>query len=335
LWTIDGPILSLDPAACQSFSVPAPHVPLRVLSPHAVLIFIATVVCMSIPTPATANGSCRLPDGWSAVVKPEARFIIFGELHGTEQSPEMVGDVVCALSRAGKHVLLGVELQATSNPGLQKAWASAEADFASTLIASMPDWSKRNDGVASRAMLAMLTRLHSLKTAGRHIDVVAFNGMRDDAQTERFRHLAAQRPHEAAQAENIRLADAGHYDRVIVLAGSLHARKNAVQSRNIAGEWFKPMAMHLAPPDKVISLRMAHEKGVSWDCESISLPGQEAGPIDCGPHETRDFAALAGPPRIVSSTDLPASVSDVGSYDGYFFVGQVTASPPVMGNAHF
>lgn len=274
---------------------------------------------------AASAVDCTAPAGWSEIEASAPRYILFGELHGTEQAPAMFGDLACALASKGERILVAVELGAEENAGMQRAWAGPHAGFTAALLAAMPQWGKRNDGVTSQAMLAMLVRLHSLKTEGRKIDVVAFNAARDTAQQERWKALPGQGPHEAAQAENIRTAaEAGTYAHVLVLTGGTHAKKRPV-TYDVT---FEPMAMRLAPPAEIWSLGQSDSGGTSWSCGL--KPGVTAGiPLDssmieCGSHAQKGDGT--GSPRISLSSNDPA-------YDGIFHVGAITASPPAVQKA--
>lgn len=167
----------------------------------------------------TAPDSCTMPAGWEEVAHSKPRFVVFGELHGTREAPAFVGRVACALAARGGTILVAVEHNAKQNAAFQHAWQQPHPKFAAALRKA--GWAGRNDGVGSEAMLDMLVRLHALKASGRSIDMVAFNGPRDDAQAAKFRDLPGQGGHEAAQAENIRLAaGARAYDHVLVLVAT-------------------------------------------------------------------------------------------------------------------
>lgn len=195
-------------------------------------------------------------------------------------------------------MLVAVEHNANHNDLLQAAWALAPAQFATALRRA--GWEGRQDGVGSQAMFELLVGLHQLKDRGRRIDIVAFNGARDDEQRERFKHLPDQGPHEAAQAENIRrAAEAGRYDHVLVLVGNLHARKQPVTRRGVS---FEPMAMRLAPAAAITSLNMAGAGGTKWNCVlkpgARLQPGQPLPPdlLDCGSHRPAVIPIFSGRP---------------------------------------
>jgi hypothetical protein len=273
---------------------------------------------------------CALPHGWSAVAERKTRYIVFGEVHGTREAPAFVGATACALAVKGKRLLVAVELSATDDPSLQAAWALPHVQFPAAL--RQRGWAGRQDGVASEAMFGLLVQLHQLKSRGRRIDVVAFNGARDEAQRARFSALPGQGPHEAAQAENIRrAAEAKRLDHVLVLVGNLHARKQPVEGR---GAVFEPMAMRLAPAAAVTSLNMAHAGGSMWNCllrpGTVIEPGKPPPPgsIECASHPARSPGDLRRAPFIGLGAPPYGDAKD--AYDGYFWLGKVSGSPPAV-----
>jgi hypothetical protein len=277
-----------------------------------------------------APSACTAPAGWDDILAQDPRFVVLGEWHGTNEAPDLVARLLCAEASRGQRLLLAVEHGAIHNPAWQAAWALPPDAFAEAL----PDlgWRGREDGVASAAMLRLVLAAHALKDAGGGVDIVAFNGTRDDAQRARFAALPGQSPHEAAQADNIAEAAAKKdYDRVIVLVGSLHAEIAPV---SIGGPEFAPMAMRLAGYGSVISLAMQHAGGTAWGCRTrpdISpAPGEDVtgAMIRCAAYAYKPDAALDRPPFIAISP--AAAEASGGRYDGMFWVGAITASPPAF-----
>jgi len=281
------------------------------------------------PAPETAP-ECAAPDGWADVVARDPDFVVFGELHGTREAPAFVERLLCAEAMQGRRVLLAVEHSSWQNSAWQEAWALPQAAFRQAL----PElgWRGRDDGVASAAMLALVTGANALKDKGAAIDIVAFNGARDDAQRARFADLPAQGPHEAAQAENIAEAAARRdYDRVIVLVGNLHAE---IAPLSIGGPEFDPMAVRLRDYGTVLSLGMRHAGGESWSCQLA--PGTK---LASGQDVTDDMITCAASRASAEgSSDRPPHIT-VGNladpqlarrFDGTFWLGPITASPPAF-----
>lgn len=276
-----------------------------------------------------SEGRCTLPEGWDEVTANEPRFIIFGESHGTREGPAFVGEVLCALARRGEKVLLATELTSTHDARLQAAWAQPMEAFADALRSG--GWEQRDDGVGSVAMSELVTLARRLKEDGHEVGVTAFNGARDEAQRARFAHLPAQGPHEAAQAENIyEAAEAGGYTRVLVLVGSFHAVKRATR---LGGVEMEPMAVKLARMGPSVSLTMRYAGGASWSCQARSdfdyTPGQPvpSDAIVCGEHPSGGYGDPGEAPHMALGAFRGRPLDD---YDGYFWVGPISASPPAI-----
>jgi hypothetical protein len=277
--------------------------------------------------PMASSGTtteCALPPGWDPVAAAHARFVVFGEVHGTRESPGFVGNVACALAGKGERVLVAIEHFSVSDGDFQKAWALPAARFIPAITKS--GWAGREDGVASEAMLAMLVRLHRLAQAGRRIDIVAFSGVKDEAQSRKLSNLPSlQAQHDASQAENIRKAAARHpYDHVLVLVGNAHARKHLLTYTSPA---YEPMAMRLGRSVPLVTLNMKAAGGASWTCEPKGGAAAE-NESECAPHSSAPDADLDRAPFIALGA-LPGQQPDP-DYDGVYWLGPVTASPPAV-----
>ncbi|MDR6134526.1 hypothetical protein QE361_001501 [Sphingomonas sp. SORGH_AS802] len=269
---------------------------------------------------------CQVPIGWADVASREPRFVVFGEMHGTQQAPAFIGDIACALAARGERILVAIEHSSTENDAFQKAWHLSNAEFPEAL--KRAGWADRDDGVGSEAMLALLVRLHNLARLGQSIDIVAFNGAKDAEQSRRFSDLPGQGPHDAAQAENIRVAAAAHaYDHVLVLVGNVHARKRPVEHFRAQ---FEPMVMRLGPPSSIITLNMKTAGGTAWNCEL--KPGVTPKPgkpitqddIACGSYPISGDADLPHSPFIALGALQGMAIDP--DYDGVFWLGKVNAS---------
>lgn len=277
-----------------------------------------------------AETACTVPEGWDAVVARDPDFVVFGELHGTREAPAFVAQLICAEAQRGQRVLVAVEHSSWQNPAWQDAWSLPHQAFREAL----PDlgWRGRDDGVASEAMLALVTGAHALKDQGAAIDIVPFNGARDDAQRDRFADLPSQGPHEAAQAENIAEAAARkYYDRVIVLVGNLHAE---IAPLSIGGPDFDPMAVQLRAYGTVLSLGMQHAGGESWSCQLAPggklAPGQDVTDdmITCAASRAGAEGSSDRPPHI--KVGNLADPQQERRFHGTFWLGPITASPPAF-----
>ena len=299
----------------------------------AVFAMMLAVPALAEDTPANSPATetaCTAPQGWDAVAAHDPDFVVFGELHGTREAPALIARIICAEAMQGRSILLAVEHSSSQNPAWQEAWALPQAAFREAL----PDlgWRGRADGVASEAMLALVIDAHALKDDGAAVDIVAFNGTRDDAQRARFAALPAQGPHEAAQAENIAEAAARKdYDRVIVLVGELHAE---IAPLSVGGLQFDPMAVRLRGYGTVLSLGMQQAGGESWNCQLTPgtklVPGQAVTDelITCGASRAGAEGSGDSAPHITVGNLADPQLAR--RFDGTFWVGPITASPPAF-----
>ena len=264
--------------------------------------------------------ACELPAGWSQIQARKPRFVIFGETHGTRESPELVASIACALSKQGKRLLVAVELGAETDVQLQRLWARPSAGFRQAVISQLPCFAGRKDGVGSEAMLDLIEELHALARSGRKIDIVAFSGARDVDQAQRWSKLPWQAAHEAEQAENIsEAADRKEYSRVLVLAGNAHAQKQLIDASEYK---YEPMAMRLAKAGPIVSLIETYATGTMWNCVAKV----------CERRETS-----GSPVRPMTSVALWTSPQHdwLAGYDGYYWFPVVHASPPASdGNSN-
>lgn len=274
-----------------------------------------------------APSACTFPTGWRQIEGQRPRFVIFGETHGTQESPALVGRVACALSSGGKPVLVAVELDASSNAQLQELWKTPVRGFRQRVAQQLRGFAGRLDGVGSEAMLDLINRLHTLSQAGRKIDIVAFNGTRDDSQARRWSSLPHQAAHEAEQAENIAAAaEEKPRDAVLVLVGNAHAQKNPLEYPDIK---YQPMAMHLAKTGRIVSLNEIYASGTTWNCLIKRSSDAKVGTgtaADCGEHE---IGGDPTPPKTQVGLWATRQQGWNAGYDGYYWFPVVHGSRPV------
>lgn len=170
-------------------------------------------------------------------------------------------------------------------------------------LLSLPWWEvRRADGRSSRAMLAMMERIRTLKAEGRDLIIRAYQPARERpagfGQSYSENHMAALLI-EAAYARPDAL--------VLALGGSLHARKTLSERHG-----FLFAAGHLGAGN-IRSVRTAYQGGRTWAC---------FGETPCGDSD------LGGGDTDPALRGVLLSPIDGGAYDGLLAVGPTTASPP-------
>ena len=227
---------------------------------------------------------------------------MFGEIHGTNETPELVSAVTCELAREGGRVLVALEILDLLNGEL--------ADFVAgrtgvdELLSDKLFWSRprtQQDGRSSHAMLRLLQDIREYRSRGLRIDprgidsVLRSAGDRETMMALNLRTLVANRP----------------YDYTVVLTGRRHARrKTHLLSINP-----RPMAAYF-PPDELYLVRVSFRGGSTWHC-----PGRRP----CGIY---DLPAISDQHPLNRVNQLPPKERRARGFDAEIVLPRATPSPP-------
>jgi len=226
--------------------------------------------------------------------------LMLGDLHGTREIPAFVGRIVAA-AVAREPVVLALEIPKDHTASIQAFLTSDGSPAMRAKLVSGPWWQMPfQDGRRSVAMADLLETVRELRAAGKPVDVVLID---DDGQRE-----AGGR--EEAMAQNVIAARRARPDAaLIVYAGNLHTTKAELPARR----GYRWMAMRVADAGiALVSLNARWGEGTAWICV-----GSQAS--SCGV----SFVGGNGP-----GSGIQLAPSPDGQYDGWFGVGQATASPP-------
>jgi hypothetical protein len=109
-----------------------------------------------------------LPAGAFGLTEP------VGEIHGTTETPDAFGDLVC-LASDSKPVTVAVEQATSEQPAIDEFIGSDGGPEATTRFLSSRIWTQTvKDGRSSEAYFSLFKRLRELRSAGRISSVVAF-----------------------------------------------------------------------------------------------------------------------------------------------------------------
>jgi len=234
--------------------------------------------------------------------------MMIGELHGTREAPAFVGRVACQAA-ARSAVTIALEYPRQQQAALDAFMREQDAAQARAQLLRSTFWKNHDsDGRASLGLLTLLQSVRGWKRQGLPLNVVAFD-------------IAAEAPAAARETRNAEflgelLADAKR-GFLIVLAGHIHARK-------VTGlPWddsFEPLG-YLLRDRNLLHLNMAWDGGSAWFCKSDDPEDEKAVPV-CGAH------ALKEKPPAASTLFSIVLGQQSPEYDGVFYVGTTTASPP-------
>ena len=274
------------------------------------LALAATIAAFGSPTPGRTASSPQTSGGDTTCVPirnvdsvlVRGRITVFGEMHGTNDFPAFVGNVLCHAWKRRLPVTLGVELASESSANLD-AFVHSSADSATARTTLLSDSIWRGsvlDGRNSLAMAQLLERARALARAGGNVRVVAFSR---PSQPNRDSTMAGELARVLAR-DTSRV--------VIILTGNIH-------SRVIVGVAFdstlRPMTLRLKEllrPRRVVGLNASYQTGTAWVCLSDGSP--------CGAHSIKGH-------DVITAGGIELAPIDRG-YEGVYSVGPIVASPP-------
>lgn len=208
-------------------------------------------------TAPQALACAPLPGVEALWAKPLTRFVIFGEYHGTAETPALFADAVCHASGT-RPVIVALEMASNTQPAFDAFMSSDGSAEARAAFVAFRAWPGSTDGRSSEAILAMIEQVRSLKAAGRPVRLVGFLPSGGSGPPSFRQHY-----HELGMAAA--LAQAAYTDPkalVLALVGNVHSSKTP-----FTGEFsLVPAAMHL-PAGETISLKYAPTGGRAWNCQ--------------------------------------------------------------------
>lgn len=252
------------------------------------------LVALALLAASAAPATCTPIEGaamlWS---KRETRWVIVGEMHGTNETPDAFTNLVCLAAKSRGPVTVAIEYPADMQPVLDAWLASDGGEAARTALLAGPFWRKpMQDGRTSVAFLRMLDRLRLMHRAGTVLSVRGFDVPADGSD---------KRDRNAAMADRLtKIADTTPA-LTLVLVGNYHA---------IVREMASPRgpvhpAASLLPADKRVAVDVAGAGGSMWNCQMegchlYDYRPQPTGPAaiapDTGPDRRYDAIYTLGKP---------------------------------------
>lgn len=266
---------------------------------------VCAVLCFGLVASGGETVSeCRPLSGAGALwSKPDLRFVIVGEMHGTNETPAIFHDLICSSETSRRPIVVGLERPSREQKTIDAFMASHDHEAAIRDLVSEKDWNIF-DGRSSRAMLTLLESLRVLALKGLVSEVVAFDDRHSDESS-------AQR--ESRMAAALMTAAGRHINAlVIALTGNLHASK-----KPIARFGSYPFMAMLLPQTETISLLISDKGGEAWTQTSEG----------CGPHKLNPSG---GENRGVFLSEVR------GGYDGVLSTGSTASAsfPAISDSPH-
>lgn len=198
---------------------------------------------------------------------PAPNIILVGEVHGTKEAPEFVGNLVCAAARRGTNVVVALEISSSQQQLIDSYLTSAGSRTDRLALLSGKFWTRQSqDGRSSRAMLNLIDRVRVLKRKWAGISIIAVdetaNGSRD-----------------AGMAKHIGSAAGLPDTQVIALLGNYHASQMKGSNGNAE---YEP-AGYLLADRRPFSVLFSAQAGSAWACTpECGILSRKAGKQDGG-----------------------------------------------------
>jgi hypothetical protein len=253
-----------------------------------------------IPGETSASTPCIALDAVPATVL-DAPFVVFGEVHGTREVPAFVTAYLCAAAKKQRKITLALEYPANQQDAIDAFMVSNGTTQDVERFTSTAFWRRdRQDGRTSVDMLRMHQNIRTLRASGVDIKVVAIDSEVGPARRD------------TVISDNLRAElRQGEGRQVLVLIGGLHAVRNK-------GNRFNPhyeSAVYLLDDKRPLALTVGTSGGTAWVCQGGTSASCHAAPWDIN--------------RVTPAPATPFSlVPPSAQFDGMFFVGPTTASPP-------
>ncbi len=232
-----------------------------------------------------------------------ADIVIYGELHGNNESPEVFLAAICQyIETVSGDVRIALELPTEMQTSLNGYMESSGNADAVQQFLSHEFWRRERFSQDGRSSTAMLNLVESLRNLGnlteRLISVTAINGRWDDTRVSYGAIDSA-----FIMAANIDyLSRESTSDVVFVLMGNFHARRRPPE--NIS--YVNTVASLLE--EEFVSVLLLPQSGESWNCQ-----------IYCQPWPV---------PEVTNVADYEKSVLGSQAYDYVLPIGRVSSSSP-------
>ncbi|MBL4854443.1 MAG: hypothetical protein JKY25_09430 [Robiginitomaculum sp.] len=294
----------------------------KISSTIAILFFIASTA-LSGCAKNTASLSkenevdCNPPIGWNSLVDKfsDGGIYIFGERHGTQESPELVVEFACAVAkRFNTQTIVLYELPDQTGTFFEDMLNAPTQDVEEFIGSRMKDFWTGNtdiqDGRSSQAMMKSLVRLKTINNSGIPLTIGHLQ-LTPKQQVETHEKIKNHTGNSYGfiynlEAQNIHAAKE-KYENVIVLVGSYHAKKHIqyFKSKNVKQNY--------------IGLRQAYSAGTDWTCRETS---------GCGRHKAKAYRGSL----LLNHKNRSVFVAkdQHSDFEGFFLFSTITASPPYV-----
>ncbi|HEV7667718.1 MAG TPA: hypothetical protein VGS22_04280 [Thermoanaerobaculia bacterium] len=268
----------------------------------------APVVVPTQRAPAAPALACEEVAGLGALFAPGGG-VLFGEMHGTEQSPAFVANAVCLALSAGLQVTMALEIPREETSRVDVFLASAGGEKDREALLAGPFWrADYQDGRRSQAMFALLERLRQFHRDGKPVRAELLDrAVQTPTSAERDRRLAE------ALGEAFDKTPDGV---VIGLLGDVHTRVRGGVPWDPNYVTAGSLLLQQKPELRLTTLLVSYRGGEAWICLTAEASS-------C---QIRSVKGRAG----AQADGIEIFPEITNGHNGVYYVGDLHASPPMV-----
>lgn len=245
--------------------------------------------------------SCDPVSGADRLWRPTIRWVIAGEVHGTNEAPDAFANLVCLAAATKRPVTVALEYPADDQAVIDAYLASnGDAKARSALLTSPVFASRTQDGRGSVAFVRLFDQLRHMRQAGQIEGVVA---------SDTGPAIPIRLTRDAAMARAWTAVPAARNGIVLILVGNLHAMRKPV----VTPTHTIITAGSLMPVGRTVTINITGSGGQAWNCQQDG----------CGAH-------AIGPPH-KGVTKISYSTDEARRWDATYELGvPTTAASPAL-----
>lgn len=213
----------------------------------------------------TAFAACTpIPGADQIWSNKQVHWVFIGEMHGSNETPAALIDLVCDAVAHRKIVTVALERPTSEQEALTNVLSAKDLSFAEKTLLDQPGWKNGMDGRASKAMLALLLSLREIRVNHSELNIFAFDtpyqpgdspGKRDKAMGQALLTFGKLHPNSL----------------IVILTGNIHAMQAPMFDYDLT-------AMFI-PPAQRLSLEVTDTGGGSW-ADSNGACGPSTGGVE-------------------------------------------------------
>ena len=249
------------------------------------------------------------------------KIIILGEIHGINETPEMILGIIKLLSALKRHIILAIEVWDSQQDLFEKFMQTGNIELLknSIFFKNTPQY-----GLGSLAMVKLLQQVRKISD----VEVFCFDSFSLESKATNLKErisLSQDRDFQMAQKLGTKIKE-NENKTIIVITGGVHA---STQINSILGFDYKPMGYWLSHAENlcsadIFSILLKFERGESFG--GISKNGID---ITYGVHEMDpiidDYSQALNLDRYFLTFDKKRE-----GHDAIFFNRKITASFPLI-----